>query len=118
MDELEAAEEAISATLAKKNPGPRHGRIEVPLEGVFAGSISTAHQNDPFSDPAIAIVFSIFAHQRDGSSVVLYEQVIPWDGAVPGDDELKKWIDFCKDRRVVTFGHPTGAFSHPLPRKR
>ncbi len=118
MQELRAAEETLSESIAKKSPGTRRERIRIPLEGVFVAAISTAHKKDPFSDPTIAIDFSIFAEQRDGSSVVLYEQVIPWSGATPKDEDLKKWIAYSKEKREVTFGYSSGSFSHPLPSKR
>jgi hypothetical protein len=118
MQELEAADEALSESIAKKSPGPGRERIRIPLEGIFVASISTAHKKDPFADPTIAIEFLICTEQLDGSSVVLYEQVIPWSGATPSDEDLKKWIDYSKEKREVTFKHPSGSFSHPLPTKR
>lgn len=118
MQAFMASEDAVSKLLKNNNPGPSRQRVRLPLEEEYAASISTAHKDDSYADPAIAIVFHIFADQKDGSSVILFEQVIPWAEAMPTEEDLKKWIQYSKETREVTFKHPTGSFIHPLPRKR
>ena len=118
MEAFMASEEALGKHFKKNNPGPTRERVRLPLEQEFVAAISTAHKQDTTADPAIAIVFHIFADQKDGSSVILFEQVIPWAAAKPTEEELKKWISYSKETREVTFKHPTGSFTHPLPKKR
>lgn len=118
IQKLQGAEESIAQSLSKSNTGPRRQRIAVPLEGKFVATVGSAHVKDAYSDPTIAIVFSIFSQHRVGASVVLFEQTIPWSGETPDDDTFKSWISYSSKTRAVTFTYPSGSFTHSLPKKR
>ena len=116
--QLQTAEEQLNKSIKKKNLGPEIGRASVPIEAEFVALVSTIHQKDPITDPAIGISFSVQVNQDDGSSIVLYDQVIPWNEKVPSNEELSKWISYARDDRVITFTYPGGEFTHQLPKKR
>jgi|GEM_PF-6621207 len=115
--QFQSAEESIGKSLDRKRPGTQLEKVRVGLEGEFVATIGTAHAADPIRDPVTGLVFAIFAEQGDGSSVVLYEQLIPWKGEVPEKDALKSWIGYSQEKREVTFKYPSGSFIHPLPKK-